>query len=422
MKMLSLLLLAVFLLIPASAQETTVIEPSPLLLEEIAELEAYTTEIRGLSPLEEVNRYFPQREEVEAFIAEQFAEEAVIQSLIDYEIIYKAFGLIDPEVDLLAVYNELLVSQIGGYYDPDTKRMNTLLISTDTLGDTLPLLEQIVYVHEFVHALQDQYYDLGTLLSDELALTDPDRATAIQALVEGDATQVMTEFLTVKMEDDPAEVMGQLEALTGMAATMEIPAGTPDILSDELLFPYTQGQVFVQALIAEGGYAAVDAAFQNPPVSTEHVIHPEKYLAGEQPIAVTVTDLSAALGEGWTLAYDRTAGEYFLRNWLKPGLSAFTLPIAASGWGGDRYHVYTDAEGQSAFQWRIVFDSAEDTEQFLEYLPDGLTYQFGDAVADGACWDVVDGGYALCYSAHAEGGVVITRAPSLEAAQALLGA
>lgn len=420
MKMLLVVILAALMLAPVSAQETTSpVEPSNALLAELAELESATSEIRGLEPLEPVNRYFPNKEDVIAFLAAQFEDEVVRQSVVDYEIIYKAFGLIPQDIDLFTVYQELLVAQVGGYYDPETKRMNTLLISSDTLGDSLPFLEKIVYVHEFTHALQDQHFDLNTLLSDELALNEPDRAAAIQALVEGDATQIMTDYVLYLTEQDPAAMMSQLDSLTSLAAASEIPAGTPDILVDELTFSYTQGQVFVQALISEGGTDMVDAAFQNPPVSTEQIIHPEKYLAGEMPISVELTDSSSVLGEGWTLAYDRVAGEYFIRNWLKPGLSAFTMPIAASGWGGDRYLLYTNAEGQAAYQWRIVFDTPEDQDQFLEYLPRGLTYQFGES-ADAMCWEVSAGGYTLCHHAHPEGGVIITRAPSVEQAQALL--
>lgn len=422
MKMLVFLLLAALFIAPSHAQETgTAIEPSPVLMEQLTDLEITASELRGLEVLEPVNRYFPSRAEVAEFLTGQFADETIRQSLIDYEIIYKAFGVLPQDIDLLAVYQTLLESQVGGYYDPETKRMNTLIISTDVLGDSLPLLEQIVYVHEYVHALQDQHYDLDVLLSEELALNEPDHALAIQSLVEGDATQIMTDYLMVLTQEDPIGMLAELETLTGIAATQEIPAGTPDILTQELTFPYLQGQAFVQALVAEGGYAAVDAAFLNPPVSSEQIIHPDKYLAGELPIAVTLADNSAVLGEGWTLAYDRTAGEYFLRNWLRPGLSALTMPIAASGWGGDRYHLYTHADGQVALVWRIVFDTPTDDEQFVTYLPDALTRQYGAPIADEMCWAMAEANAVWCFSAHPDGGVVITRAADINQSIALLG-
>jgi len=422
MKIIWLIALAALLFAPVSAQDSgTVIEPSPALLAHIDELENYAIEIRGLAPLTPVSRYFPSKEDLTVFLSGQFEDEATIESLIEYEIIYKAFGLLAPDIDLLTVYHELLVDQIGGYYDPETKRMNTLLLSSDTLGDALPLLEQIVYVHEYTHALQDQYYDLNSLLSDELAAANPDASAAIQALVEGDASEVMTLFVTALTEDKPDEVMSQLGDMLAFSASADVPAGTPDILTQELTFSYTQGQAFVEALIAEGGYAAVDAAFLNPPVSTEQIIHPEKYLAGELPIVVEMTDNAASLGDGWILTYDKIGGEYFLRNWLKQGLGVLQIAVAASGWGGDRYQLYTNPEGQVALEWKLVFDTPTDQEQFLEYLPKGLTYQFGEPTADGMCWEAPDAGHTTCYAALPDNGVLITRAPSLALATALLG-
>lgn len=420
MKPVVLVLLVLVALVPASAQETTAVEPSPALLEHVAELEAATTEIRGLAALEPVDRRFPNREQVAEFLAGQFADEDTRQAIVDSEFIYKAFGLLEADIDLLSVYQALLESQVGGYYDPETKEMNTLLITAEELTDQLPLLERIVYVHEYTHALQDQYYDLGALLSDELTETSPDGALAIQALVEGDATQVMTDYLTQLTLANPDEVLSQMSALTSTAASMEIPAGTPQILTDELLFPYMQGQIFVQALVEDGGYARVDEAFANPPVSSEQIIHPEKYLAGELPIEVTLDSALDILGEGWELHSDYTAGEYFLRNWLRPGLGAFDLATAASGWGGDRYHVYSDTDGQAAFRWLIVFDTPEDEEQFAERLPRALNYQHGDENSDGTCW-TTEGGFVLCFAVQADGGVLITRAPSADLALALLG-
>ena len=46
--------------------------------------------------------------------------------------------------------------------------------------------------HELVHALQDQYYDLGPRLSYQPEAND--RESAVQALAEGDATSAMMDL------------------------------------------------------------------------------------------------------------------------------------------------------------------------------------------------------------------------------------
>nr|MCU0475569.1 hypothetical protein [Anaerolineae bacterium] len=372
----------------------------------------------GLEPQGEVIRGFPTREQVAEFVSKQFEDAAVLQSIEMSETIYKAFGLLEPDVDLMAVYEALLASQVGGYYDPATKEMNTLLLTSETLGDTLPLLERIVYVHEFTHALQDQNFGLDVILPDELSLTEPDRALAVLSLVEGDATQVMTDYLTALTERDPAAVLRQMDVLTSTAASMEIPPGTPEILTEELLFPYTQGQRFVQALIAEGGYAAVDAAFTDLPTSSEHIIYPETYLAGDEPDVVTVEDSSELLGEGWAHRYEFTAGAAFIRNWARPMLGGINASVVISGWGGDRYRLYENADGEAAWVWRMTFDTAEDAAEVVELLPTGFDRAYGDAVEAGVCWQ--SDAYGICFQAEGDLGVLITRAPSAETARELL--
>lgn len=421
LSVLGLLAALCLLMVSASAQETTPpIEPSPALQAHLQSLEDVTSRIRGLPARTPVLRFFPSRADVAAFLAGQLEDEQTVRTILEGELIYKAFGLLPRDIDLLQTYLVLLESQIGGYYDPDTKRMNTVLISTSEVGDRLPLLESIVYVHEYTHALQDQYYDLGALLSDELIADHPDAAIAIQALVEGDATQVMTDFVQDLTESDPQAVLNEMGALLAMSSSLEIPPGTPDILTQELLFPYTQGQLFVQALIAQGGYAAVDAAYLNPPVSTEQIINPQKYLDGELPIAVTLDSAQVVLGAGWSLAAERTGGEFFLRSWLKPGLGSLNTATAADGWGGDRYRVYQQEDGATAWRWRIVFDSPKDVQQMSDLLPRGLNRLYGQPVSEG-CWQLAEDGESLCFVVEdPDSGVLLAQAPTLALAQNLL--
>ena len=65
---------------------------------------------------------------------------------------------------------------------------------TASQGQPLSFTDQITYVHEFTHALQDQYFDLNTLLSPQVE-DNPDQALAVTSLVEGDATASMTLYM-----------------------------------------------------------------------------------------------------------------------------------------------------------------------------------------------------------------------------------
>src|SRR5439155_16288511 len=104
-------------------------------------------------------------------------------------------------------------------------------------------------------------------------------------------------------------------------------------------FPYTDGMGFVSLLYGQGGWPAVAQAFANPPRSTEQVLHPVKYVAGDEPVQVRLPNLSAALGGGWRALAEDTLGELYMRIYLEHYLNIDQAGAAAMGWGGDRYQV-----------------------------------------------------------------------------------
>lgn len=398
-------------------------EPSPAMVEHLSTLEIATTDMRGLSMDTPVTRVFPLREDVVAFVGGQLDDPETLQYYIDLGRAYKAFDLLPADIDIVEVLGDLLISQIGGYYDPETKTMNTLLISGDELTDRLPLLEQIVYVHEFTHALQDANFDLTTFLGGEDDLTysaqNPDEALARLALIEGDATEVMTQYVLRLSERDPMALMNEMEALMGLAATLDIPAGTPKILEQELIFPYTQGQVFVAALLAAGGWEMVNEAYTtNPPASSEQIIDPARWINGDMPQTVDVDDVADLLGDGWTQLYNRTAGEFFLRRFLETQLTSITVARAAGGWGGDSYRLYiNDDSEQSAWVWRLAWDSPEDADQFYAAMVSFIEKKYPPQLPEfSACWSEGNSADTMCLGRAEGGDVVITRAPQRQQA------
>ncbi len=403
-----------------TAQDAAEVEVSPALLEQLEDIEALVVEVRGLEAIDPLNRVFPSREEVGAFLTEsietQLTPELVEQSLAFYYV----FDFIDdPELDIVGLYLNLLEDQVGGYYDPADETLNTILISGGELGDSLPLLEQIIYAHEFVHALQDQYYDLASLGFDPENVDDieTDRFLAVQALVEGDATFVMNVYTEVIIAEDPFAAVGLLgSAFTAAGA---IPEGTPDILTRELTFPYNAGLIFVTELINDGGYGAVDDAFANLPTSTEQIIDPQKYFEGEQPIPVTLNATDAALGEGWAMIDEGTLGAFYLRAYLDNHLERAEWLTAGEGWGGDRFQLFTNADaGEYAMVLRVAWDTPLDSDEFDKVYRTYGARRFDVPANTDGCWS--DNGAAVCFRTLAGGDSVIARGPSLDEALALL--
>jgi hypothetical protein len=390
---------------------------SAALTKQLTGIEQLTSDLRGLAPLNPLDRQFPTRKEAAAYIARTLDTQLRPDDVVRETLFYRAFNLLPAGTDLRKVYQDLLSSPAGvaGFYDTETKKMNVVLYAGDKVGDALPMLEQVIYAHEFTHALQDQHFDLDTIIEGITAPTNPDRSIAATTLFEGDAMLVMTGYLQSAVQKNPLAAVGMLVQGAG-AGAFNIPPGTPSFLVTELTFPYETGLSFVSALFRAGGWERVNQAYKQLPESTEHILHPEKYLAGEKPIEVTLKTPDAVLGKDWLLKVDRPLGEFYLLSHLRTHLPGEVARKAAAGWGGDRYHIYAKADGdQIAWVLKLAWDTPDDAKEFEAAYQQFAAKQFKDAPPQDGCWS--DSQTALCITA--DGGLVAA-APTVDLARKLL--
>lgn len=416
MKKLVLILMVLVFVLPTFAQDEGENAPdiSPLLLEQLESLDVLTSEMRELETLTSVDKYFPTPEELSAFVYNDVAEELTDEVIREATLFYRGLDFVDADFDLLNTYLALLEDQIAGFYDPESNEMNVILIDGGKLGDRLPALEQVTYVHEYVHALQDQHFDL-MVMQDALPEDNYDMALALTSLIEGDATSAMNQFTLEVIVNDPEALM---EILSMDLSDTEMPEGTPAILEEELLTPYLAGAIFVDALRAKGGWQAINEAFANPPVSMEQIFHPEKYFAGELPVEVVINDVMDAFDAGWELVAERTLGEFYLSQYLQNELNPSVAERAAAGWGGDRFGLYYSADtDQVGWVLVIAWDTPEDAAEFSAAFGEYASARGG--TMDGACWTTE--GDALCMSAE-DTRAVIALAPSASVGEAMIGA
>lgn len=194
---LSLLLLVSFGL----AQETDAIDPR--LQEQLERVEANTEVLRELEAQEDITVAFPTRDDLRAYLVDIFEEEYDAETAATERAFYVAFDFIAPDLDLRTELFNFYQEQIGGFYDTETQTMNVILLSGGQPGRFLPLLERIVYAHEYVHALQDQYFDLDAMLGDLDTVENSDQFLATLALIEGDASHVMNNYAVAVAEANP---------------------------------------------------------------------------------------------------------------------------------------------------------------------------------------------------------------------------
>jgi hypothetical protein len=323
-------------------------------------VEEQVVTMRGLSTLQSVERKLMTLEQLRAYVLDDFAANYSPKEARDDALSLSAFDALDPSIDLYSLLADLYIEQIAGFYDPQADQI-VVIVGSGAMGQ----MERLTYAHEYTHALQDQHFDLEALgFSDDAEEKfDADALAARLALVEGDATLLMQEFLYAHFSSEEMlvllEEMGEVDTPVFDSA--------PEAISDELMFPYTGGLNFVQALYDQGGWAAVDAAYANPPLSTEHVLHPERYLAGDNPQSVVMPPLTDTLGADWRQVDADVLGEHFLGFYLAQEIPNRDARKAVEGWGGDRYVVhYRDSDGALLMAARVVWDGPADAEEFVD--------------------------------------------------------
>jgi hypothetical protein len=330
--------------------------PSPDPEALVAEITAQVEAIRGLQADGPIPVEILDQDGLAEHQREQFQEDNPPELISASEGLLKRLGLLAPDQSLEDLYLELLETQVLGFYDDESGTL--YVVSRD--GD-ISALERFTMSHEIDHALQDQAFDLSVVVPDPT--NEGDAAIAALSLVEGDASLLMVQWATEHLT--PAELLEVVESATDDEQTALLES-MPAILSGTLQFPYITGLEFVLGPQTQGGWSAVDAMYDDPPVSTEQVLHPDTYAAGEDPVDVVMPDgLVEAMGAGWSLGLEDTFGEYQLSIWLaESGNAEAVATRAAAGWGGDRMAYLTGPDGADALVWRTEWDSEDDAAQF----------------------------------------------------------
>jgi hypothetical protein len=375
------------------------------------QIEANVLDIRGLAQLDPVIPTVLSSGELRQRLETDFNEDySPEQGRLD-AITLSAFDFLEPDFDLYNFTIDLLTEQVAGFYDPET---DEFVVVSEGGGASFSALEQLTHAHEFVHALQDQHFALDMLSNDSL---DSEAAFALRALAEGDATLAQTLYLEEGYftQEQLLEILAEFGSIDST-----IFDSAPPILANELTFPYSKGLEFVQTLYDQGGYAAVDAAWADLPQSTEQIIHPERYLAGDAPQIVALQPLTDTLGAGWQRLDEDVLGEFYLREYLAQQLTANETEQAATGWGGDRYAVYWNEETESLVMvLRLVWDTSADSAEFAaayQLYVGALFGPGGQSQPDGGlCWQGTD---VICLYQNGDE-TLIVRAPDLERAAAI---
>lgn len=388
---------------PFSGTPTPKEETTSELPEEVAsqmdEIQQQVERIRSLDRATNVTRSLLTVEQLRAKVEDEFLADYTPEEVADDVRVLTAFGLLEPGYDLYNLYLELYTEQIAGYYDIEKDEMYVVL--EEGFGGP----QRSTYAHEYTHALQNQTHNVRENLNytEEYCETDSEYCAAIQALIEGDA--VLTEqswYYLYATDRDRKEIDDYYQTIE-----LSVFDSAPVFMQEDMMFPYSKGVDFVLTLFEEGGFASIDQAYIDPPVSTEQILHPDGY-PDDRPVRVELPDLSTTLGRDLRELDRGVMGEWYTYLILSRGSKeSFRLDDdqsieAAAGWGGDAYAVYWDEQAnQPVVVLYTVWDSTSDADDYSTAFEDYGSLRWGKPVSMGVAGE-------LSWDAGTEGAVIFS--------------
>ena len=334
------------------------------LREQAVELLLRIGDVRGTQVRREVDMFILTRDQARAYYSNDGRPSSGSSQRFDLkQETYVLLGMIPaPEQDpddrgLEEQQLDNLIDLITGFYSHD---FAAFYIVDSINGGIYGGLAISTIVHELTHALQFQYRDIDGLLRDRAG--DWDATTALLDVLEGDA--VHTEIL----------VLGYSTRSTyRQPVCFQVPpaqrANTPYVVERELDTWYEDGLCFIAA-VRDDLIRGITGIFEDPPTTTEQILHPEKYLAGEGARPVVLDSLAEDLGPGWDEKSGANFGEFGLQNVLLTGLAhdRAAVQAAAAGWGGDAFSFYEHEAGAQLLHLETHWDSRADAREFYAAL------------------------------------------------------
>ncbi len=301
--------------------------------------------IRHLDPLEDIRIVSMSREEYFQLMEERLDRDRFWQN----ERLMECLLIIDTDLDLARMEVDPTAEGPVCFYDSSSK--NIYMIDDDEINS----FEEQNLCMAFTHALLDQHFNISHPGSFDMDL-------AFSGAFRGDWFLTMFKWgerelsIVDRLLFDREEVL--YDIWTREMTPLEYNNG---VLGEISYFPFGEGYDFVEEVHSLTGWAGVDRFYTDrPPLSSEQVLHLEKYLEYEPPVDVINDPI-----QGLDLRFETTVGEKLLTE-MMPSLEDMGNS-SGIGWGGDTFSYF---EGTDKFL--SVFKTVWDTEEQCEHFHDEL--------------------------------------------------
>jgi hypothetical protein len=409
---------------PVTAQEPGTPPPGigPVLLAGLEQAEARVNAIRGFEGPVPIDRTLYTTQELTLLAAER-QQTAYTPTIAARDLLfYDAFGFMPADFDLYANVQNTTVEP-RSHYDAQSQSMN-VRSNNDT---PLSALDSLPYIYGYTQLRQDRSHDIYAARDAAISANNIDQALAINAVIHGDARLTLQFYIAELIESGQITLETVIRESNNRPETL--PEDTPTILNAENRFATETGFDFVRALYDEtSSWRLVDLLYERLPLSTEQILHPTLYLLYEAPHEVNIAPLddfwttqTDVDPDEWALSHEQTLGEFYLRQHLGLVFETDIVAPLASGWGGDRFMLYTDNQRNSIMVWRISWDTTADFADFNlrygEFISVWLNVAGEQYADDTQCWQGAE--RSICKASVGDD-VLMTQAPFLDLALNLL--
>lgn len=355
------------------------------------EVQQQVEEIRGWRFTRPVRKDVRTEAQLREYLEQKlFTKEYPPERLAKLEAWLRALALLPPGAEFRKTLLDVLLNQVGGFYDPDEGAFY-MMVEAARYGE---FVNRMLIAHELCHALDDQHVDLRRLIGSEQSVNlSEDQSFALGGLVEGSATALMfawtaRHMATGKVDAKEMAAMQRSE-LERMKPFLEAPPYFTLLAANYMvgLHFVTRGKGALGVMAPNSGESgqAIREAVKSPPRSSEQILHPDKYWNREErdePVLLEAEDELARQIEAWSkgqVVHRNTLGELLCALMAAPkqrrlnvvamNQASYWTNRHARGWGGDRLFLLADAEGglaEPAVLWVTAWDRVEDCEEFLE--------------------------------------------------------
>lgn len=350
-------------------------------LSRIGEIKKRLAATRGLNPTYDVPIIVKKKNKILEYLEGDLREDYGDEKLKDITLAYQQLGLLPAGTDLKNSLLNFYTAQIVSFYDPKTKKIVLSGVSGGRIpGDGIyrpaeSHLDEMALVHELTHVLQDQYFSVRDRFGPS---NNDDKTLAFRSIVEGDA--VLTEFayrFGGINQWSRAQINRALQSSSAELAP--IFADIPAAIGDKFLFQYQDGSSFVYRVHEKRGWPGINSLYRSPPLSTEQVLHPEKYFdLPDPPTRVHLKNLSSLFPSEWREIENNTLGELMVRCLFKGFFSPEEATKVSHGWDGDRFVAFRRGS-KISFIWASVWDSSKDAEEFARKFQEILSRKYSSS-------------------------------------------